>query len=102
MPAVGTSTMGNAAGVLQYCVKNNYLAGGDAGAVKDRLLGPGHRPETSSRPATPTAPRACCRAATAASLNLKGISSKLKDKGVRLRADRPVAVVTATARAHAS
>ena len=32
MPAIGSSTMGNAAGVLQYCVKNNYL-GGDAASV---------------------------------------------------------------------
>jgi hypothetical protein len=37
MPAIGASTMGNAAGVLQYCVKNNYL-GGDAASVKDKLL----------------------------------------------------------------
>ena len=37
MPAVGSNTMGNAAGVLQYCVKNNYL-GGDAASIKDKLL----------------------------------------------------------------
>ena len=37
MPAIGSSTIGNAAGVLQYCVKNNYL-GGDAASVKDKLL----------------------------------------------------------------
>src|SRR4051794_30984162 len=37
MPAIGSSTIGSAAGVLQYCVKNNYL-GGDAASVKDKLL----------------------------------------------------------------
>jgi hypothetical protein len=37
MPSIGSSTIGNAAGVLQYCVKNNYL-GGDAASVKDKLL----------------------------------------------------------------
>lgn len=37
MPAVGSNTIGNAAGVLQYCVKNNYL-GGDAASIKDKLL----------------------------------------------------------------
>jgi len=35
-----SGTAGNAAGILQYCVTNNYL-GGDSGAagVKDQLLG---------------------------------------------------------------
>lgn len=37
MPAMGGNTVGNAAGVLQYCVKNNYL-GGDAASIKDKLL----------------------------------------------------------------
>ena len=36
-PAMGSNTDGNAAGVLQYCVKNNYL-GGDAASIKDKLL----------------------------------------------------------------
>lgn len=37
-PASGS--LGNAAGIIQYCVSNNYL-GGDSGAtgVKDQLLG---------------------------------------------------------------
>lgn len=39
MPQVGASTMGNAAGVLQYCIKNNYLSADAAGGVKDKLLG---------------------------------------------------------------
>jgi hypothetical protein len=39
MPKIGTSTMGNAAGVLQYCIKNNYLSTDAAGGVKDKLLG---------------------------------------------------------------
>src|ERR1700744_4477088 len=44
--AIGSSTIGNAAGVLQYCVKNNYL-GGDAASVKDKLLAkiPGQKPQ---------------------------------------------------------
>ncbi|HEV7777036.1 MAG TPA: DUF2501 domain-containing protein [Luteibacter sp.] len=35
-----SGSMGNAAGVIQFCMKNNYL-GGDSGAasVKDKLLG---------------------------------------------------------------
>ena len=43
IPGGGSMTsgsMGNVAGLLQYCVKNNYL-GGDSGAsgIKDQLLG---------------------------------------------------------------
>lgn len=36
----GSGSMGNVAGILQYCVKNNYL-GGDSGAagVASKLLG---------------------------------------------------------------
>jgi hypothetical protein len=33
-----SGTAGNAAGILQYCMTNNYL-GGDAAGVKDGLLG---------------------------------------------------------------
>lgn len=38
--AMTSGSMGNAAGILQYCIANNYL-GGDSGAsgVKDQLLG---------------------------------------------------------------
>lgn len=33
------ASAGNAAGVLEFCMKNNYLAGGDAQALKDKLMG---------------------------------------------------------------
>lgn len=38
--SMSSGSMGNVAGLLQYCVKNNYL-GGDSGAsgIKDQLLG---------------------------------------------------------------
>ncbi|WON78455.1 DUF2501 domain-containing protein [Serratia sp. UGAL515B_01] len=36
--ALSAGNMNNAAGILQYCVKNNILSGGDAAAVKDKLL----------------------------------------------------------------
>jgi hypothetical protein len=37
MPPLGSSSIGSAAGVIQYCVQNNYLAGGAEG-IKDRLM----------------------------------------------------------------
>jgi hypothetical protein len=37
MPSVGQASPSNTAGVLQYCVKNNYLSGGSAASVKNSL-----------------------------------------------------------------
>ena len=37
LPSMGAGTAGNAAGVVQYCIKNKYLGGGASG-VKDSLL----------------------------------------------------------------
>lgn len=34
----GSST-GNVAGVLDFCIKNNFLGGNDASSVKDKLMG---------------------------------------------------------------
>ena len=31
-------SLGNVAGVLEYCIKNNYLGGGSATSVKDSLM----------------------------------------------------------------
>jgi len=39
LPSLGSDSVGSAAGVLEYCVKNNYLGGGDAEGIKDKLLG---------------------------------------------------------------
>jgi Protein of unknown function (DUF2501) len=39
LPAVGNAGLGNTAGVLQYCMKNKYLSGGDAGSVSSGLMG---------------------------------------------------------------
>ena len=38
LPSVGQASPGNTAGVLQYCVKNNYVSGGSAASVKDSLM----------------------------------------------------------------
>lgn len=39
LSSLSPATAGNAAGVLEYCMKNNYLSGGDAQAMKDKLMG---------------------------------------------------------------
>ena len=37
--SASAGSAGNAAGVLEFCIKNNYLSGGDASSVKDQLMG---------------------------------------------------------------
>lgn len=37
--SLASGSAGNAAGVIEYCVKNNYLGGDAAGSLKDKLLG---------------------------------------------------------------
>jgi len=38
LPSVTNAGPANTAGVLQYCVQNNYLSGSTAGSTKDALL----------------------------------------------------------------
>jgi hypothetical protein len=78
MPAIGSSTMGNAAGVLQYCVKNNYL-GGDAASVKDKLLAKitGQKQQETG---FANGAKGLLKGGDGKSLNLKGLSSKVKEK----------------------
>lgn len=39
LSSLSAGSTGNAAGVLEFCIKNNYLGGGDAQSVKDQLVG---------------------------------------------------------------
>ena len=39
LPSVTQASPSNTAGVLQYCVRNNYVSGGAASSVKDSIVG---------------------------------------------------------------
>jgi len=39
LSSITSGSIGNAAGVIQFCVKNNYLSSEDASPVKNQLLG---------------------------------------------------------------
>jgi len=79
MPSIGTSTMGNAAGVLQYCVKNNYLSADAAGGVKDKLLGmvTGQKPQETGYA---SGVQGMLQGSDGKSLSLDSINSQLKTK----------------------
>lgn len=78
MPAIGSSTIGSAAGVLQYCVKNNYL-GGDAASVKDKLLAKitGQKQQEKN---FESGAKGLLKGGDGKTLNLKVLSSKMKEK----------------------
>ena len=48
--SMASGSLGNAAGVLEYCLKNNYLSGDAASSVKDQLMGkiPGGKPASDA------------------------------------------------------
>lgn len=79
LPAVGASTAGNAAGVIQYCVKNNYLNAASANGIKDKLLGmvTGQKPQQTGYA---NGAKGLLMGRDGQSLNLKGLSGKLKEK----------------------
>jgi len=37
--SITSGSTGNVAGVLEFCIKNNFLGGKDASSVKDKLMG---------------------------------------------------------------
>ena len=37
--SLASGSAGNAAGIIEYCVKNNYLGDDVAGSIKDKLMG---------------------------------------------------------------
>lgn len=37
--SLGSASTSNVTGLMTYCVKNNYLGGGDASSIKDSLMG---------------------------------------------------------------
>lgn len=39
MSSMASGSAGNAAGIIEFCVKNNYLSGNAASAMKDKLMG---------------------------------------------------------------
>ena len=79
LPAIGASTAGNAAGVIQYCVKNNYLNAANANGIKDKLLGmvTGQKPQQTGYA---NGAKGLLMGSDGQSLNLKGLSGKLKEK----------------------
>ncbi len=53
LSSITSGSTGNAAGIIDYCVKNNYLEGGSTSSVRDQLIGkiaPGGNRSVQSNP----------------------------------------------------
>ncbi len=83
LPAVGGDTAGNAAGVLEYCVKRKYLSGGAVATVKDKLMskyGLGDQAQVEQDTGYQSGLQGLLQGSDGKSFNLDSVSDKLKDK----------------------
>ena len=76
--SLSSGSLGNVAGVLEYCIKNNYL-GGDAASVKDKLLAriTGQKQQETG---FANGAKGLLKGGDGKSLNFKMLSSKVKEK----------------------
>ena len=84
LPTISGDTAGNAAGVLQYCVKRKYLSGNAVASVKDKLLskyGMGTPAKAEQDPGYRDGLQGVLQGKDGHTFNFDGVSSKLKDKG---------------------
>ena len=51
LSSITAGSTGNAAGVIEFCVKNNYLSGENAAPIKDQLMGKLSGGESEDQPA---------------------------------------------------
>ncbi len=79
LPEIGSGTMGNAAGVLQYCIRNNYLSADAAGGIKEKLLGmvTGQKPQQTG---FASGAKGLLQGSDGTSLNLRNVGARLRTK----------------------
>lgn len=84
LPAISGKTAGNAAGVLEYCVKRKYLSGNAVASVKDKLLsryGLGSEKKAQQDSGYKRGLQGVLQGEGGRSFNLDSVSDNLKDKG---------------------
>jgi Protein of unknown function (DUF2501) len=85
LPSVGQQGAGNTAGVLQYCVQNNYLDGKSADSVRNSLMS--HVPGQSSDSSYRQGSQGVVETGTGQNYNLGGTGS-LKEQATRQLCDQ--------------
>lgn len=83
LPAISEKTAGNAAGVLQYCVKRKYLSADAVDSVKGKLLakvGLQSATQQTQDSSYQSGLKGLLQGGDGKTLNLDAISGKVKDK----------------------
>jgi hypothetical protein len=84
--SVTSGSTGNVAGILEFCIKNNYLGGDGASSVKDKLLGKLSGGKTSSDAGYSDGAKGLLNGSDGKQLNLSGgglkgeVTSQVCDK----------------------
>ena len=84
LPGISGKTAGNAAGVLEYCVKRKYLSGNAVASVKDKLLsryGLGTEKKAQQDSGYKSGLQGILQGDGGQSFNLDAVSDKFKHKG---------------------
>jgi hypothetical protein len=83
LSSITSGSTGNAAGIIEYCMKNNYLSGGNAASVKDQLMGKmtGGRDQPENNPDYVSGARGIVTGSSGQSVDLS--MAGLKDKAVK-------------------
>ena len=80
MPSLGGDTASNAAGILQYCVKQNYLGGANVENVKGKLLDKAGLSQGKTDESYNQGLSGLLTGTDGKSLNLDSLKGNLKDK----------------------
>jgi hypothetical protein len=79
---------GNAAGVLTFCIKNNYLGGNDAGGVRDSLMGKLPGGAATSDPGYTSGSNGVLDSGNGKTLSLSGATSGVKSEITKKACDQ--------------
>jgi len=85
LSSIAAGNSGNAAGIISFCMKNNYLRGEGAASVKDRLLGKmtssgEQSPETNPDYISGTKGIVCCASGPSVDLSMSSLKASVVKK----------------------
>ena len=89
--SITSGSASNVAGVLQFCIKNNYISGGSASSVKDSLMSklPGGSSSASSDPGYTDGAKGILSSSNGQQLDLSG--GGLKEQATKQICDKILA-----------
>lgn len=85
LSSIAAGSTGNAAGIIGFCLKNNYLGGEGAASVRDQLLGKmtssgEQSPETNADYISGTKGIVCCASGPSVDLSMSSLKASVVKK----------------------